>query len=60
MMITLLNTFYTPIFFLYVDPGSGNMLIQLLVAAALGVAFYFRAGWNYLKSIFRKNKDDKA
>ena len=46
--------------FMYVDPGSGNMLIQLLVAAALGVAFYFRAGWNYIKSIFRKNKDDKA
>ena len=60
MMIGLLYTFCTPLFFLYVDPGSGNMLIQLLVAAALGVAFYFRAGWNYIKSIFRKNKDDKA
>jgi hypothetical protein len=44
---------------LYVDPGSGNLLIQMLIAAILGVAFYFRAGWNYIKSIFRKNKDDQ-
>lgn len=45
--------------FLYVDPGSGNMLIQMLIAALLGVVFYFRAGWNYIKSIFRKKKDDQ-
>lgn len=44
---------------LYVDPGSGNLLIQMLIAAILGVAFYFRAGWNYIKSIFRKKKDDQ-
>lgn len=43
---------------LYVDPGSGNMLIQMLIAGILGVVFYFRTGWNYLKSIFRKKKDD--
>lgn len=59
-MIATTYTFCWSTFFLYVDPGSGNMLIQLLVAAALGVAFYFRAGWNYIKSIFRKNKDDQA
>jgi hypothetical protein len=44
---------------LYVDPGSGNLLIQMLIAAILGVTFYFRAGWNYIKSIFRKKKDDQ-
>jgi hypothetical protein len=44
---------------LYVDPGSGNLLIQMLIAAILGAAFYFRAGWNYIKSIFRKKKDDQ-
>ena len=44
---------------LYVDPGSGNMLIQMLIAAILGVAFYFRAGWSFIKSIFRGRKDEQ-
>jgi len=27
---------------LYIDPGSGSYLVQALVAAALGVAFFFK------------------
>ena len=27
---------------LYIDPGSGSYLVQVIVAAALGVAFFFR------------------
>lgn len=27
---------------LYIDPGSGSYLIQALIAAALGVAFFFK------------------
>jgi hypothetical protein len=30
------------VFLLYTDPGSGAMIWQLLVAAGLGAAFYFR------------------
>ncbi len=45
--------------FLYVDPGSGSYLIQLIIAAVLGVAFYFKSGWNYLKSFFRRNKKEE-
>ena len=30
------------IHFLYIDPGSGSYLVQVLVAAALGVAFFFK------------------
>jgi len=30
------------IFFLYIDPGSGSYLIQAIVAAVLGIAFFFR------------------
>jgi hypothetical protein len=29
-------------FLLYIDPGSGSYLIQALIAAALGVAFFFK------------------
>lgn len=43
---------------LYVDPGSGSYIVQLIIAAVLGVGFYFKTGWNYVKSIFRKNKPE--
>lgn len=29
-------------FLLYIDPGSGSYLIQVIVAAVLGVAFFFK------------------
>ena len=45
--------------FLYVDPGSGSYLVQVIVAGVLGAAFYFKSGWNYLKSLFRKNKKEE-
>lgn len=39
---------------LYLDPGSGSYLIQVIIAAALGVIFYFKSGWNWIKSFFVK------
>jgi hypothetical protein len=41
---------------LYVDPGSGSYLVQVIIAGVLGIAFYFKSGWNYLRSLFRRNK----
>jgi len=29
-------------FLLYIDPGSGSYLVQAIVAAVLGVAFFFK------------------
>ena len=46
-------------FLLYVDPGSGSYLVQVIVAGILGAAFYFKSGWNYVKSLFRKNKKEE-
>ena len=44
---------------LYIDPGSGSYLVQVIVAAVLGVAFFFRNigkflknAWWYIKSLF--------
>ncbi len=44
--------------FLYVDPGSGSYIVQLIIAAVLGAGFYFKTGWSYIKNFFRKNKTD--
>jgi len=43
---------------LYIDPGSGSYLIQVIIAAILGVAFYFRNLWWKFRSFFSKNKKD--
>lgn len=43
------------IHFLYLDPGSGSYLVQLIAAAALGVAFFFRTIKMYIRSFFQRN-----
>lgn len=41
---------------LYLDPGSGSMIIQLLVAGALAALFFFRGSWRKLVNKFHKPK----
>ena len=36
----------------YLDPGSGSFLIQLLIAALLGVGVALRASWGKIKGWF--------
>ena len=36
----------------YLDPGSGSFLIQLLIAAALGLGIALRASWGRIKGWF--------
>jgi hypothetical protein len=40
----------------YLDPGSGSILIQLLVAAALGAAFAVKVYWKKIKGLFGKKE----
>jgi hypothetical protein len=39
---------------LYLDPGSGSFLIQLLIAAVLGLGIALRASWGKIKGLFGK------
>ena len=45
---------------IYIDPGSGSYLVQAIVAAALGVAFFFKNIVTYVRHwfyrIFKKNQ----
>lgn len=43
---------------LYIDPGSGSYLIQVIIAAILGVAVYFRTIWARVKAFFGFRKKD--
>jgi hypothetical protein len=48
-------------FLLYIDPGSGSYLVQAVIAAVLGVGFFFKNIWAYIKSFFArfsKKKND--
>ena len=40
----------------YLDPGSGSVLLQLLLAAVLGLGVILRTQWSRIKSLF-KGKD---
>jgi hypothetical protein len=42
-------------YLLYIDPGSGSYLVQVLIAAVLGVGFFFRNVKTYVKSIFSRS-----
>jgi hypothetical protein len=39
---------------LYIDPGSGSYLVQMIIAAILGALFYIKSIWYRIKKIFFK------
>lgn len=40
----------------YLDPGSGSIAIQLIIAALLGLGMFMRSQWGRIRSLFgRKN-----
>lgn len=43
---------------LYIDPGSGSYLVQAIIAAILGVAFYFKNLWFRFRSFFTRGKKE--
>jgi len=48
------------IILLYVDPGSGSYLVQLIIAGVLAVIFYFKHFWYRIKSFFSRTKKDDS
>lgn len=47
-------------FFLYLDPGSGSFLIQLLIAGLAGIGIAIGASWTKIKRLFSKKTDNPA
>ena len=44
----------------YLDPGSGSMLIQILLATLLGAGVAIRIFWRNIKAFFTGKKDGEA
>ncbi len=61
-MIHLLNQLAAPLLRgnAYLDPGSGSLLLQALLAALLGGAYLLKVYWKKLKGLFKKNKDEET
>lgn len=36
----------------YIDPGTGSLIVQIIVAAFLGVSFFVKVYWKKLKQFF--------
>jgi hypothetical protein len=47
---------------LYIDPGSGSYLVQVIIAGVLGALFYFKGVWfkfkMMIKGFGRRNKKE--
>ncbi len=43
--------------FLYLDPGSGSVLLQVLIALLLGIGIAVRVQWSRIKSLFASKKN---
>jgi len=42
----------------YLDPGSGSFILQILIAALLGIGVAFRASWSRIKGFFTRKKSE--
>ena len=43
---------------LYLDPGSGSFILQILVASLLGALFVVKAYWKKIVNFIRRREDD--
>ncbi|MBK6633823.1 MAG: hypothetical protein IPG38_05475 [Chitinophagaceae bacterium] len=37
---------------LYIDPGSGSYILQMIIAAVLGISFFFKNFWLAIKTFY--------
>ncbi|NIM94821.1 MAG: hypothetical protein GTO18_14065 [Anaerolineales bacterium] len=43
----------------YLDPGSGSVLLQVLLAALLAAGFLIRAFWGRITSFFKRSSESE-
>jgi len=44
---------------MYLDPGSGSVLLQIILAAIMGIGVVVGAFWGKIKAFFQKKSDKK-
>jgi len=43
----------------YLDPGSTNFIIQLLIALGVGSLFLLRSSWSKIKKFFKRESNEE-
>ncbi len=60
LAIFLVTSNLTQSVFAYIDPGSGSMLLQLLLGGITGIAVLAKLYWRRILSVFRPEKDNPS
>ena len=42
----------------YLDPGTGSIIWQMLIAVGFGIVYSLKMYWHKIKNIFKKDKTD--
>lgn len=53
-----LNIFFRPL--LYLDPGTGSFIIQILLAGLLGIGVAVKVYWKKIMTYFKRNKGEST
>lgn len=54
----MINVLLKPL--MYLDPGSGSFIIQMILAGFLGIAVAIRIYWKKIVVFFKRNKASKV
>ncbi len=58
--LSFLTASHMQSFFLYIDPGSGSMIIQLLIGVAVAAGVFFRKIKHFFLGFFNKKEKTSA
>ena len=53
VVLTLFYLIFPRRAYAYLDPGTGSYIVQLLIAASVGLLFATRLYWNKIKTFFK-------
>jgi hypothetical protein len=62
MILSVLNIaipLFPDHFLLYIDPGTGSIILQAIVAAVVGGLLFLKYGWHRVLRFFGLKKSDK-
>ena len=55
LQLTILLFFFAPEAHAYIDPGTGSMIIQMLIGASAAVYLFFKTSWSRIQNFFSRS-----
>jgi|GEM_PF-2732796 hypothetical protein len=57
-VVTSFEISHIRLMLLYLDPGSGSLIIQIIIGALLAIGLTIRIFWSRIKAFFLRKKPD--